>query len=196
MPSSVNPTEIVDLAARFGTPLSWKRTLDVSARTLEERRRKNEKRRGEVVFAMPRPEHRVLLHTKSFYPPGSYRLLTGGIDLGEGVEAAARREILEETSLDAALARFLGVVEYDFRHAGDHVGFVSYVFLTTETTGTPHALDAHEQIADFREVSWSELERVAERLENLLGDWHDWGEFRAIPHRLVLQAIQEMHLTL
>ncbi len=196
MSSLVNPTEIADLAARFGTPLLWKRTLDVSAKTVEDRRIKNAKRRGEVVFALPRPGHRVLLHNKSFYPAGIYRLLSGGVDVGEPVEAAAQREILEETGLDAALVRFLGIVEYNFRNGNDHAEFVSYVFLTTETTGTPHVLDEHEQIAEFKEVAWSELERVAEQLENLTGDWHDWGIFRAIPHRLVLQAIHDQHLEL
>ncbi len=196
MSSLVNPAEIADLAARLGTPLHWKRTLEVSVRTLEERRKKNAKRRGEVVFAMPRPEHRVLLHTKAFYPPGSFRLLSGGIEMSESVEAAARREILEETSFDTVLAHFLGVVEYEFRHHDDHAGCVSYVIMTRETAGTPRVLDPDEQIAEFREVAWSELERVAEKLENLTGDWHDWGVFRAIPHRLVLQAIQELHLLL
>jgi NAD+ diphosphatase len=194
--SLVDPAEVAELAARFGTPLLWKRTLDVSAKTLDERRNKNASRRGEVVFAMPRPEHRVLLHTKAFYPPGSYRLLTGGIDVGERVEAAALREMREETSLDAALVRLLGIVEYHFRHEGDQVGFVSYVFLTTETAGTPRVLDPHEQISDFKEAAWSELDRVAERLGSLPGDWHDWGIFRAIPHRLVLQAIRDQHLKL
>ncbi len=196
MSALVNPAEVADLSARLGTPLVWRRSLPVSIKTLEERRRKNANRRGEVVFAMPRPEHLVLLHTKSFYPPESFRLLTGGINMGESVEAGALREIQEETSLDASLARFLGIVEYDFHHENDHVAFVSYVFLTTETAGAPRVLDEHEQIAEFKQLSWDELGRVAERLESLSGDWHDWGLFRAIPHRLVVQVIADRHLVL
>ncbi len=196
MSSLVNPGETSQLAARYGTPLAWSRTLHVSLATVRERERKNQNRRGEVVFAMPRPDHRVLLHTKKFYPPSSFRLLSGGIDNGEAVEAAATREIREETSLDAALARFLGIIEYEFRSENEHAGFVSYVFLTTETMGTPRVLDEHEQISEFKELPWSELSDAAERLENLPGDWHDWGVFRAIPHRLVVQAIQNLHLDL
>ncbi len=194
MPSLVDPIEIADLAARYGTPLHWERSLEVSAKTVEERRRKDFEQRGEVVFAVPRPGRRVLLHTKAFYPPGAYRLLSGGIIIGERVEAAAQREIREETGLATKLARMLGVVEYKFRHDGAQVEFVSYVFSTTKTTGSPRAIDEQEQIAGFRDVAWSELEQVGERLENLSGDWHDWGVFRAIPHRLVLQAIRDLRL--
>ncbi len=194
--SNVDPAEIADLAARYGTPIVWSRKLAVSAQTVQEREKKSAKRRGEVVFAMPRPDHRVLLHTKSFYPAGFYRLPSGGIGIGEPVEAAAQREILEETSLSAGLARFMGVVQYEFRHESDHAEFVSYIFMTTETKETPQVLDEDEQIADFAAVKWSELEHVAESLEQLPGAWHDWGVFRAVPHRLVLQAVKDFGIEL
>lgn len=196
MSPSVDSAEVSQLAARYGAPLTWARALPVSQQLVRERQTKNAHRRGEVVFAMPRPGHRVLVHTKRFYPPGTYRLLSGGIGMGEAVETAAAREILEETSLDAALARFLGIVEYEFMGGDTHAEFVSYVFLTTKTTGMPRVLDVREQIADFQEVSWIELGQVADRLENLPDNWHDWGTLRAIPHRLVIQAIQDLGLQL
>ncbi len=190
----VDPAEVSRLISKYGAPLTWAPTLSVSTGMVRERQSKNVKRRGEVVFAMPRPGHHVLLHTKRFYPSGSYRLLSGGIDVAEAVETAAAREIVEETSLSATLARFLGLIEYQFTCGVASAEFVSYVFLTTETTGTPHVLDTHEQIGDFLEVSWNDLEAVAERLENLTDNWHDWGMFRAIPHRLVIEAIQDLEL--
>ena len=55
--------------------------------------REKERRMGiadEVVMVVPRPGGKVLLHTKSFYPPGTYRLPTGRLRLGESPEAANR----------------------------------------------------------------------------------------------------------
>lgn len=184
----IDETEIATLAAQYGEPIRWSRILDVSKETFEAREGKNAERRGEIVLAMPRPGGRVLLHTKDFYPAGAFRLPTGGIDIGEPVVEAALREIGEETGLAARLERLFGVVEYEFRHAGESMPFVSYVFLTGETREKPHVTDASERITEFREVEWQALLGIAEGLERLPGEWNDWGRFRAIPHRLVLEA--------
>lgn len=182
--SLVNPDEIAALAAKYGPPRRWSRPLDVTPATIAERRGK---RQAEVVLAMPRPGNRVLLHTKHFYPPGAYRLMSGGVKTGERVDDAARREIFEETGLNVPLAQFLGVIEFEFRNGIDRVPFVSYVFLTGESSEPPHVTDLDEDIADFREVEWRELTDVADALERLPDDWRDWGRFRAIPHRLVAE---------
>ena len=182
--SLVNSDEIAALAARYGQPLRWSRALDVSPATIEDRR---DKRSAEVVLVMPRPQNRVLLHTKQFYPPGAYRLLSGGIEIGEPVDAAALRETYEETGLMVPLSRLLGVIEYEFRSGNDSVPFVSYVFLTGESSEAPHVTDAGERITDFREIEWSELQNVADALDQLSDQWRDWGRFRAIAHRLVAE---------
>ena len=182
--SLVNPNEIAALAARYGQPLRWSRALDVSPATIEVRR---DQRRAEVVLVMPRPQNRVLIHTKQFYPAGAYRLLSGGIEIGEPVDTAALREIYEETGLMAPLSRLLGVIEYEFRNGNDRVPFVSYVFLTGESSEAPHVTDAGERISDLREIEWNELLNVADALERLPDQWRDWGRFRAIAHRLVAE---------
>ncbi len=185
----VDPDEVASLA-RYGKPLRWSRPLDVSSRFVEEIRKRLIKRRGEVVLVIPCPSGRVLLHTKAFYPPGAFRLLSGGIEHGERVEAAALREIGEETGLPLTLKRFLGLVEYEVRNQSDQVPFVSYVFLTEMALATPHVQDLREEISQFRDVDWEELPRIAENLASLDGEWRDWGRFRAVPHRLVVEAIR------
>lgn len=182
--SLVDEAEVNALAARYGTPVRWSRTLDVSSRMLGEREKALKKRRGETVLAIPRPARRVLLHTKSFYPTGAYRLLSGGIEIGEGVEEGARREIREETGFGVQLTRFLGLVKYEFRSESHTAPWVSYVFLTEETSDPPQVMDSGEGITDFREIEWAGLLQVAEALERLPGEWNGWGCFRAIPHRL------------
>ncbi|MBI5030081.1 MAG: NUDIX hydrolase [Chloroflexi bacterium] len=186
--SLVSENEFTELVTSYGEPLRWLHTLDVSH---NQTRVPFRDRSAEIVLAIPRPNRRVLLHIKDFYPPTAYRLLTGGVEDGEPIIDAARREIREETSLPIDLARWLGIVEYEFIERAGRTKFTSYIFLTEPSTGTPHTLDASEQISEFREVAWSELANVAEALDHLPGDWGDWGRFRAIPHRLVLEAISD-----
>src|SRR5512141_2682583 len=114
----VDEKEIARLAAKYGEPIRWEHKLDVSADMLVQRRRSLKDRRGEIVLVIPRPGKRVLLHTKEFYPANRYRLPTGGIDIGEPIEKAVRRELREETGFKIAPVRFLGVVEYQFRNKG------------------------------------------------------------------------------
>jgi ADP-ribose pyrophosphatase YjhB (NUDIX family) len=186
----IDEEEVAALAMKYGAPARWQRSLDWS-HTLDSGtharwwRSTPRGRRGEIVLVMPRTCERVLVHYKSFYPNAAYRLMTGGVEFGERVEDAARREILEETGLDAALEKFLGIIAYEFRKEAARSQFVSYVFQTQETTAPPRVMDAGEEIAAFREVEWSELVRLADNLEQLPGDWYDWGRFRAIPHRMV-----------
>ena len=185
--SLVDEAELTALAARYGNPVRWSRVLEIPPRMFGEREKALKKRRGETVLAIPRPGRRVLLHTKTFYPAGAYRLLSGGIEIGEGVEEGARREIREETGFSVQLSRFLGVVEYEFRDESHTAPWVSYLFLTEETGDLPQAIDSGEGIADFREIEWGGLVQVAEELERLPGEWNAWGRFRAIPHRLAAE---------
>jgi 8-oxo-dGTP pyrophosphatase MutT (NUDIX family) len=184
----VDPREAADLAARYGEPIRWSRRLDVSPKMMDDMRKRTAKRRGEAVLVIPRPGRRVLLHTKEFYPAGAFRLLSGGIGRGERVENAARREIAEETGLPIAPQRFLGLVRYEFHSGSETVPFASYIFLTDTALSAPRVSDLHERIKEFRDADWGELPQVAEYLEGLGGEWRDWGRFRAVPHRLVIEA--------
>ncbi len=183
--------EIAALAASHGEPAQWSRVLDATPGFVHERQKRAGKKRGEIVLVMPRPNGRVLVHTKQFYPAGAYRLLSGGIEMGERIEDAAQRELREETGLDAALARFLGIVEYEFHSGIALAPWVSHVFMTSETRDEPHAADSSEGIAEFRAVEWGELARIADTLEQLPDPWRDWGRFRAIAHRFVLKSIAD-----
>jgi ADP-ribose pyrophosphatase YjhB (NUDIX family) len=141
--------------------------------------------RGEVIMVIVRPNGSVLLHTKSFYPPGVYRLLSGRVLWRDAVEHTLHREVKEETSLDVAVERFLGLVEYEFRSQGRTIPFVSYVFELREIGRELCCQDEGEGISAFREVRPNELSQVATELEQLEPQWQDWGHFRAVTHRLV-----------
>ena len=66
-----------------------------------------------------RPNGKLITAKKTFYPPGAFRLLTGGVGHGELIAAALLREVAEETGLDVVVRRFLAVIEYQLREMGD-----------------------------------------------------------------------------
>lgn len=149
----------------------------------------NRKKRGEVVIALPDGDGHVWLHTKRSYsdcPYEVYRLLSGGIRWGEGVLAALERELLEETGIRAAPARFIGVADYRFVWpGGESLPFVSYVFLVEGSTDAPECHDKQEGISGFRTKPTGELADVALELRSLKEDfWKCWGVFRAVPHEM------------
>jgi len=143
-------------------------------------------RRGEVVLVLQPGPGQVLVHTKSFYPAGIYRLPTGGIIPSESVTQGLHRETAEETGLDVAVERLLGFIEYRFRRGNEEATFASWAFLLRPLSpGEAHSQDASERITDFRTVPTSELRDIARRLRALPAPWQDWGRFRAVAHDLV-----------
>ncbi|HOQ98287.1 MAG TPA: NUDIX hydrolase [Anaerolineae bacterium] len=148
-----------------------------------------QKRQGEVVLVIHRSGGRVVLQTKQFYPPGTYRLPSGGIEPGEALLDAVRREMREETGLEARIERFLGALCYRFRRAGRAEERASYVFLLGGGAQPLASHDAAERISGFREVPSEELSAVAAQLESLPGEWAVWGRFRALVHRFVRRNV-------
>jgi len=158
--------------------------LEVGPEFLERIRRKVEGAGlpSEVVIVAPRPGGKVLLHTKSFYPPGTYRLPTGKMQAGERPEEAFHREFREELGIEGRIDRLLGVIHCRLASGSDAIGFTSYVHLACESSEEPRPADGAEQITGFIEVPASDLRSAADRLRNLPSNWRDWGRFRAIAH--------------
>lgn len=184
--------EIRALAARYGEPRRVTTTLAGQPFDPIEKR----DRYGEVCMVVRRPSGRLLTAIKTFYPPGAFRLLTGGVGHGESIEAALLREVAEETGLEVAVRRFLAVIEY--RLDGERpAGFATFAFLLDETGGALGVQDEAERIAAFREVAVADLPHMAatldavqdERSDEIAGSWRDWGRFRAVAHRVVYEAL-------
>lgn len=184
--------ELVELARRYGEPLRvCARIRDAFFDPI-----KRPDRYGEVCMVVRRPSGKLLLTTKDFYPRGAFRLPTGGIAHGESVIDALLREAQEETGLTLVVRRFLAWIDY-LGEAGDDAIFHTFAFLLDESGGTLGSLDPHERIAEYREADPSELDAVADQLdaiasmpsEDIVGDWADWGRFRAVVHRVVARAL-------
>lgn len=181
------PSELEILTARFGPQPQHHATV-VGDGWWEEVRQSLNRRRGEVLLVIQRPDGQLLVHTKAFYPPGAYRLLTGGISWEETAWAAMHREMAEETGLPVQSAAWWGLITYTLYPSegalDQGLPFVSFVF-HVRTEGEPRTADRSEQIAAFRWVPPEALPEIAHRLEQLDRPWRGWGVFRAIGHRFV-----------
>jgi len=185
----VGPSGTDRVAAVYGQPVEWWCRYDVAEGGIAYWEQVASSRSAEVVLVLQREGGRVLLHTKSYYPEGAYRLLTGGVHPGEDLQAAVEREGAEETGLHLAVQRYLGLIRNAFVADGRRAALDSHVLLVTAEDGTPAAADASEGITAFREVPVEELLHVADALERLQPPWADWGRFRATAHRLAYEAL-------
>lgn len=144
-------------------------------------------RTREVAFAVRRPGGQILLHTKSIYPKGTFRIPTGGIEEDEDIEAALLREVEEEMGLDVQIERFFALVDYRTPELAE--AFTTYAFILKEMGGVLSLSNEEEKISGWREVLPSALTQVASELESMEGDWHAWGLFRAPVHRILAQVL-------
>ena len=95
----MDEAEISQLRAEYGPSQRWRMVLEMSGPSFDDWLRKmvtSPNRRGEVVLAIQRPDGRMLLHTKRFYPEGIYRLPSGGVHPDEPVLSGVIREAKEE----------------------------------------------------------------------------------------------------
>lgn len=186
--------ELAGLAERFGQPLVRSVELDIPELFDP---LNNPDRYGEVCMVIRRPNGHLLTAKKTFYPTNCNRLLTGGIGPGEPVSEALLREVAEETSLEVVVKRFLVAVAYYLPGQQESPLFYTFAFLLDEVGGTLACLDPNEYLDYFREITPEDLPARAQFLASLpaiyspeLGDkWSDWGQFRAIIHRLVWEVL-------
>jgi 8-oxo-dGTP pyrophosphatase MutT (NUDIX family) len=83
----------------------------------------------------------------------------GHLDGDETPEEAARREIAEETGVDAELVEALGDVEYRYERRGRAINKVVRFYLFAYRSG-----DVADHDHEIEEASWMALEQAAERL--------------------------------
>ena len=191
------PNDVRALMERFGDVSLEHVTLSVRPQFRRRyRQRGNQGRRGEIVFVLERSDSSVLLHTKRSYPPGVWRLPTGGIDRGEELVGALHREIREETGFRThpGEEQLLGVLTYALAGAdgAPDTDFTSYVFRVAGDFGAPVPEDESEGISGFEWVGPEGLVRVASDLRTLGASAParaDWGRFRAVVHDFTARTL-------
>lgn len=186
--------ELAQLAQRYGQPLI--RTVDLDVQTLFDPLNARD-RYGEVCMVVRRHSGHLITMTKSFYPRGSFRLPTGGINFGENVYDAVLRETYEETGLEVKVTQFLAALAYRVPRLSETPIFYTFAFLLDEVSGVLAPIDESEQVEAYREIFPSELPTLVAFLEHVMpeasdkigGNWHDWGIFRAAIHRAVAEKL-------
>ena len=98
-----------------------------------------------IIELIDRP-HRPIVLIERQNPPYGWAIPGGFVDYGESVETAARREALEETSLQVELIEQFQVYSDPNRDPRQHT--LSIVFLAT-ATGEPQAQDDAKAIQVF-----------------------------------------------
>ena len=184
----IDEAELRTLRERYGDFPVEHHTLTVGEMFFERARTPvGTGRRAEILAVVVRPDGLVLVHTKRFYPPGIYRLLSGGIHTGEPVERALEREIREETGQSIAGRCLIGVLTYTILHKSERIDFASYVYRVDVPNSTVWVEDDEEEISDLRWVPFSALEEICQQLRQVPEGWRDWGEYRALGHEFVLR---------
>ncbi len=186
--------ELAQLAQTYGMPLV--RIVDLGISTMFDPLNRTD-RYGEVCMVVRRRDGHLLTAIKTFYPHNAYRLLTGGINHGERVYDALLRETHEETGLEVKVSRFLAAIAYHLNGENETPIFYTFAFLLDEISGTLEVLDEDERVEAFREIIVDDLPIMAKNLRNvqqedsseIAGNWHDWGNFRAVVHEMVYEAI-------
>lgn len=138
-------------------------------------------------MAIRRPNGKILLQTKENYPGGVYRIPTGGLKRGEGIENALLRETEEETALEVEIRDFVAILTY--RASPRDIVFRSYLFLLDETGGTLQEQDPDEGITGWIEADSDELGSTAAQLRSSPRSWRNWGDFRALVIDALLPAL-------
>ena len=88
-----------------------------------------------------------------------WSLPKGHIEVGETPEAAALREVEEETGIISKITRSLGVIDFWFMADGKRIHKTVHHFLFSEVSG-----DLAPQISEVDVVDWFPLDEIATRL--------------------------------
>ncbi len=128
-----------------------------------------------VVIMLVKYDDRILLGRQSTWPLGMYSCIAGFVDQGETIEAAARREVFEETGV------IVGDVEY---YASQPWPFPSSLMIGCVVSALTESIniDNHE----LESARWCEKDEVKRALE-MPGDSSEFSlpQPLAIAHQLI-----------
>jgi 8-oxo-dGTP pyrophosphatase MutT (NUDIX family) len=185
----INKDEILSLIEKCGPTHFYRFYLDISESYFQRWNNvlfMEKSRRGEIALCVKNDAEHILLHTKTLYPEGTFRIPTGGIHDNETVIDALVRELYEETGFSPLSFQQLALLLYVFRHDSKVIPFLSYIFKVNVSNGEPALQDENEEISGFMWIKSTQLVDVIANLQNLPeGQWHEWGLMRAAPHEII-----------
>jgi 8-oxo-dGTP diphosphatase len=133
----VTPEVLRPLVERFGQPAEWDGSRPITDRDVHTIQPSTvQGRRHDVTFAILDTGGLVVAIRKPQFPPGAWRIPSGGVRPGESVEAGAAREALEETGLEIELTGYPLVARSEFAHARGVVPWTTHVVTACVRAGT------------------------------------------------------------
>ncbi len=144
------------VVARFGRPAEWDGSRGISdGNAVTIRSSSDPTRAHDVTFVIENGASEIVLIRKPLYPPGVWRIPSGGVVRGENFEDGVRREALEETGLEVRLTGYPLMARSTFVHRAGRETWTTHV-VTAEAAGVLEPRDRRE-IAAARWGSWDEL---------------------------------------
>jgi 8-oxo-dGTP pyrophosphatase MutT (NUDIX family) len=115
-------------------------------------------RRHDVTFAVRDAKGRVAAIRKPSFPPGAWRIPSGGIAPGESFEEGVLREALEEIGLAIEVEAYLMVARARFLHPDGSVDrWTTHVVSARPASGTRLAPRDRREIDHARWMTMDEL---------------------------------------
>ena len=161
------------------------RDEDIDSSTPAPREWKERKAARAVVFDKDGDTALLYVSSKNYH-----KIAGGGIEEGEDIETALRREIMEEIGCSITNIRQLGIIE-EYRNE-DALHQISYCFLA-DVSGEKGSPDFDSgEIADGFEGTWLNLSEAIQKLEDERNVVDYEGKFIRLRDLTFLKAVQAL----
>lgn len=131
----------------------------------------------DILIELRDRAHRPIILIERKNPPYGWAIPGGFVDYGESVETSAKREALEETSLEVELLEQFQVYSDPQRDSRKHT--ISIVFIAT-AIGTPQAADDAKNLSIFH--LWELPENLCFDHHQILTDYRHYRDYGFRPN--------------
>jgi len=186
----ISESQYAELVERYGIPKKLEFSADFLDFECELVQRSAKKGRNHDITCFIRDGDKyVVIQKHAYADTGIYRAPSGGAHQGESIEAAAVREMYEETGLEIKLVRFILDLTLDVQCSDGMIPWRSLVFLADKVGGEMKPIDTYE-IYDVKHMSRTEMMDDVQSLMIKSG----WGgfEYRAFLTESFFSTLDEL----